>query len=183
MNLRNNWNAKDFCDRRQHTNILSSLAAGDSLPLLLKLFARSQFSIPPGVRDELQAGLDKGRNYLQPIFHAIAARQIEVMPLSSDEETALQGYPQRLNLGERQAIALAQSRNALLLSNDRRALRYCQEQHIRTVNLVEILRLLWTRHLISQGEVRILVAKLEQVENLVLAQAQRRAISAPRRQN
>lgn len=165
------------------TNILSSLAAGDSLPLLLKLFARSKFSIPPSVRDELQAGLDKGRSYLQPIFHAIATQQIEAIPLSSDEETALQGYPQRLNLGERQAIALAQSRNALLLSNDSRALRYCQEQNIRTVNLVEILRLLWTRHLISQGEVRTLVAKLEQVENLVLTQAQRGAIFAPRRQN
>ena len=95
----------------------------------------------------------------------------------------MQSYPQRLNLGERQAIALARSRNALLLSNDRRALRYCQEQNIRTVNLVEILRLLWTRNLILQDEVRTLVAKLEQVENLVLTQAQREAIFTPRRRN
>jgi len=49
------------------------------------------------VTDELQTGLDKGRSYLGPIFHAIAAQQIEVIPLSSDEEKAMQGYPQRLN--------------------------------------------------------------------------------------
>jgi predicted nucleic acid-binding protein len=165
------------------TNILSSLAAGDSLPLLLKLFARSKVYIPPSVRDELQTGLDKGRDYLGPIFPAIAAQQIEVIPLSSEEEKEMQGYPRRLNLGERQAIALARSRNALLLSNDRHALRYCQEQNIRTVNLVEILRLLWTRNLILQDEVRTLVAKLEQVENLVLTQARREAIFAPRHRN
>ena len=68
-----------------------------------------------------------------------------------------------------------------LLSNDKRALRYCQQQSIRTVNLVGILRLLWVRHIMSQDEVRILIPKMEQVENLVLTQAQRTEIFAPRR--
>ncbi len=161
------------------TNILSSLAAGDSLPLLLTLFARSKVGIPPSVRDELQVGLARGRNYLGPIFQAIALQQLEVIPLSEDEEQTMSGFPQRLNLGERQAIALARSRNALLLSNDNRALRYCQEQRIHTLNLVEILRLLWTRRLLSQDEVRRGIAKLEEVENLVLTPAQREAIFAP----
>lgn len=163
------------------TNILSSLAAGDALPALLHLFKRSTFCIPPSVRDELQAGLAKGRTYLEPLFGAIAAQQIVVVALSSDEEHALQGYPQRLNLGERQAIALAQTRNAVVLSNDRRALRYCHQQNIRVVNLIGILRLLWQRQGMSQNEVQTVLAKMEQVENLVLTPAQRTAIFAPPR--
>jgi predicted nucleic acid-binding protein len=163
------------------TNILSSFAAGDSLPALLHLFARSTLCIPPSVQDELQVGLDKGRNYLEPIFRAITAHQIEILSLSSDEEQSLQSYPQRLNLGERQAIALAQTRNAVLLSNDKRALRYCQQQHLRTVDLVGILRLLWVRQIMSQDEVRTLMTKMEQVENLVLTPAQQQAIFAPPR--
>ena len=163
------------------TNVLSSLAAGDSLPMLLRLFARTKLCIPLGVRDELQVGLDKGRTYLEPIFRAITAQQIDVVPLSPEEEQLMQAYPHRLNFGERQAIALAQTRNAILLSNDKRALRYCQQQSIRTVNLVGILRLLWVRHIMSQDEVRILIPKMEQVENLVLTQAQRTEIFAPRR--
>lgn len=139
------------------TNILSSLAAGDSLPALLRLFARSQLCIPPSVRDELQVGLDKGRTHPEPIFRAITAQQIVVIPLSSDEEQSMQFYPQRLNLGERQAIALAQTRNAVLLSNDRRALRYCQQQRIRGVDLIGVLRLLWMRQIMSQNEVRVLM--------------------------
>jgi len=163
------------------TNILSSLAAGGSLPALLQLFKRSTFCIPPSVRDELQAGLAKGRTYLAPVFQAITTQQIVVPALSTEEEHALQQYPQRLNLGERQAIALAHTRNAVVLSNDRRALRYCQEQHIRIVNLVGILRLLWRRHIMSQNEVQALLTKMEQVENLVLTPAQRTEIFVPPR--
>ncbi len=158
------------------TNILSSLAAGDSLPALLQLFARSTLCIPPSVRDELQVGLDKGRIYLEPIFCAITAQHIAVVSLSPDEEQSMHAYPQQLNLGERQAIALAQTRNAVLLSNDRRALRYCQQQNIRTVNLIGILRLLWVRQIVSQDEVQTLMTKMEQVENLVLTPAQRTEI-------
>lgn len=163
------------------TNVLSSLAAGDSLPALLRLFARSTLCIPPSVRDELQVGLDKGKTYLEPIFRAAITQQIDVVPLSPDEEQAMQNYPLRLNLGERQAIALAQTRNAILLSNDRRALRYCQEQHLRTLNLIGILRLCWIRQIMSQDDVRTLIAKMEQVENLVLTPAQRTEIFALRR--
>ena len=64
------------------TNILSSLAAGDALPALLRLFARSTLCIPPGVRDELQIGLDKGRTYLEPIFRALTTQQLQ--PVSND---------------------------------------------------------------------------------------------------
>jgi predicted nucleic acid-binding protein len=66
------------------TNVLSSLAAGDSLPALLRLFARSTLCIPPSVRDELQVGLDKGKTYLEPIFRAAITQQIDVVPLSPD---------------------------------------------------------------------------------------------------
>lgn len=163
------------------TNILSSLAAGDALRALLRLFARSTLCIPPSVRDELQMGLDKGRTYLEPIFRALTTQHIDVMPLSPDEEQLTQAYPARLNLGERQAMALAQTRHAILLSNDKRALRYCEQQSLRTMNLVGILRLLWVRQILSQDEVRTVITKMEQVENLVLVPAQRTEIFAPRR--
>ena len=162
------------------TNILSSLAAGDSLAALLRLFTRSTFCIPLSVRDELQVGLNKGRSYLEPIFQAMTTQQITVVTLSPDEEQSLQAYPPRLNLGERQAIALTQKRNAVLLSNDRRALRYCQQQNLRAVNLIGILRLLWVRQIMPQDEVQTLMAKMEQVENLVITPAQRTEIFAPR---
>jgi predicted nucleic acid-binding protein len=90
------------------TNILSSLAAGDALPVLLRLFVRSTICIPPGVHQELQAGLERGKTYLEPVIQAIKTRHIEVVPLPSEEEQLTLSSPLKLNVGERQAIALAQ---------------------------------------------------------------------------
>ena len=87
------------------------------------------------------------------------------MPLSPDEERLTQAYPERLNLGERQAMALARTRHAVFLSNDTPTLRYCQQQSRRTMNLGGMLRLLWVRQIWSQDEVRALMTKMEQVEN------------------
>ncbi len=80
-----------------------------------------------------------------------------------------------------EAIVLAQTRRAALLSNDKRAIRYCQEQGIRAIDLPNLLRLLWTRRIISRSEVEQLITKMEQVENLTLTQSQRSNIFAPSR--
>ena len=121
------------------TSVLSPLAAGDVFALVARLFARSRLCIPPAVGQELQIGLDRGKPYLAPVIEAIAMRQITVLTLASDEEQLLASQPHKLNIGERQAIALAQTRNALLLSNDKRATRYCQQHDIRVLNLPDIL--------------------------------------------
>ncbi len=124
------------------TNILSSMAAGDSFPALLRLFARAKIAIPFGVQQELQEGLDRGRTYLEPIIQSIKAGRIEAVPLSAEEELLTFNYPSKLGDGERQAIALAQTRKATLLSNDDRAIRYCRQKGINHLDLVDILRLL-----------------------------------------
>lgn len=46
------------------TNILSSFAAGNALPLLLRLFAQTEIYIPPAVLEETQVAFTRGRSYL-----------------------------------------------------------------------------------------------------------------------
>ncbi len=103
----------------------------------------------------------KAKLILRWYSRQLIPRQIETLALSRNEEEVLQEYPQKLNLGERQAIALAQSRRSTLLSNGKRAVRYCQQQQIRVVNLVDILRLLWIRRVASQDDVRVIIEKMQ----------------------
>ncbi len=49
------------------TNILSSLAAGESLALFFRLFSKTTIYIPVAVQRELQIGLDKGKPYLKQV--------------------------------------------------------------------------------------------------------------------
>ncbi|WP_129676029.1 PIN domain-containing protein [Candidatus Chloroploca sp. Khr17] len=163
------------------TNILSSLAAADAVEALQRLFARSTVSIPPAVRDELQAAIDRGRTYLASVIDAIAADDIPVLTLIDDERTLAATLPRRLNAGECEAIALCQRRRFPLLSNDRRAVRYCQTNGIDVVDLPAILRLFWTRQITTRADVKQIITRMEQVERLTLSDAQREAIFASQR--
>lgn len=163
------------------TNILSSMAAADALHLLSRLFPKTVISIPPAVLKELEIGLNRGRTHLNPILQAIATNQIEVLHLSEPEQLLIPTFPRKLNLGEREAIALAQHRDVPLLSNDKRAVRYCQRESIEVLDLADLLRALWTRRLISQAEVRQLIQKMERVEKLTLSKEAQGKIFAPRR--
>jgi hypothetical protein len=66
------------------------------------------------------------------------------------------------------------------LSNDKRALRYCRQHQIRAVSLVDLFRLLWVRRIVSQEDVRAVIARMEQVEHLILTAAQVQVVFAPR---
>ncbi len=160
------------------TNILSSFAAGNALTLLFRLFSRSDVTIPSAVLEEMQVAVARGRVYLQPVIDAIAAQKITILVLEPDELVLLSTLSHRLHAGERQAIVLAQHRQGLLLSNDQRAIRYCLQQGIRSLELVDILRLLWTREILSQPEVHELIDKMYDVEKLTLTYEQKSIIFA-----
>ena len=151
------------------TNILSSFAAGDALSLLNQLYQHAGFAIPPSVHQELEEGFKRGKAHLAPILHAVQSQQISVIPLSAEEELLIFKYPVALDEGEREAIALAQTRKALLLSNDGKAIRYCRQRKVNVASLDNLLRLLWEEGVVSPDEVRALIAKMEQVESLNLS--------------
>jgi predicted nucleic acid-binding protein len=163
------------------TNILSSLAAAKALDHLQRLFARSTLCIPPSVREELRVAVERGRSYLEVLTTAIAVGNISVLELTEVEHTLATTLPRKLGMGECEAIALCQQRQLPLLTNDRRAVRYCQTKGIDVVDLPTVLRLFWTRQVITRIEVEQIISRMEQVERLTLSAEQRTAIFASQR--
>ena len=98
----------------------------------------------------------------------IGTNQIQVLELLEVEQEMMKSLPHKLNRGEREAIVLAKNRKALLLCNDKLAIRYCQQQGIENINLPYLLRLFWKRKIISKAQVEQLIERMAQVENLVL---------------
>lgn len=119
--------------------------------------------------------------YLSPLIAAIAAGDIPVLTLIDDERALAATLPRRLNTGECEAIALCQQRRLPLLSNDRRAVRYCEANGIDVVDLPAILRLFWTRQITTRADVEQIITRMEQVERLTLSDAKGEAMFAPRR--
>lgn len=151
------------------TNILSSFAACDALPLLFRLFPNTTIFVPPAVHQELQTGLAYGKHYLAEVLQSFAAGNLHIIPLSNDEQQIAAKLPAKLGSGEREAIAATQSRRGRLLSNDKQAIQYCKQHRIEAMDLPVLLRLLWKRKIVSQTEVRTLIDKMKAVENLQLS--------------
>lgn len=162
------------------TNILSSLAAAEVLHYLFQLFPKANICIPPSVQQELQIGLDRQQMYLASVFQAIHAEQIHVLALSMQEQQLSETLPRKLNRGECEAIALSQYRSAPLLSNDKRAIRYCLDNGITALDLPAILNLLWTQNIVTKGQIHSFIQKMSTQERLTLSDAQLQRVFATR---
>lgn len=161
------------------TNILSSLASADAFELLLQLFSRAEICIPPAVHQELKVGLSRKQFHLEAVLQAIDNNQLQILELSSKEQSLAQSLPRKLNAGESEAIALCQNRTLPLLSNDKRAIRYCNNNGINVTDLPTVLNLLWTRGVIKKKDIDVLIDKMERRENLKLTSSQRTKVFAP----
>lgn len=151
------------------TNILSSLAAGEALHLLFRLFPAKAIHIPPAVQYELSTGLARGRLHVEAVLHEIDNGKLQILHLTNKEQTLAKGLPTKLNAGEREAIALSKNRKGRLLSNDQRAVRYCRQNNITVMDLPLVLHLLWARKIVSQDQIKGILEKMKAVENLQLS--------------
>jgi len=163
------------------SNILSSLAAADALDLLTLLFHGGKIFIPQAVEQELHTGLIYGASHLQYIFDAIRNGDIQILRLTESEQTLTEALPHKLHAGEKEGIVLCQLHNYLFLSNDKRAIRYCQATGIKSINLEALLRALWVQQILSQQEVKTLIQTIQTVEKLVVTPEQSAKIFAPYR--
>ena len=163
------------------TNILSSLASADALDLLAPLFHGDTIHIPPAVEQELQVALDYGNAHVERVFQALEAGDIQRIELTDAERLLMATLPAKLHAGEREGIVICQVRKHLFLSNDRRAVRYCDANDIEAISLPFLLRSQWINRILSQHEVRELINTMATVEKLILKKTHHDFIFAPRR--
>lgn len=163
------------------TNILSSFAAANALDLLAKLFDKDKICIPPAVERELQTALTYGKTHVERVIQALEAGDIERTTLTEAERKLMAALPRKLHDGEREGIVICQARKLPFLSNDRRAVNYCNKNGIRAIPLVVVLRSLWIEKILSKQEVRELIQTMTKVEKLTLNKTQQDAIFVPPR--
>ena len=163
------------------TNILGSFAAAEALPSLFALLATDVITLPPAVEAEIQAGVTRGATHLQRLLDLLADGRLVVVSLDEQVQAMAATLPRKLNAGEREAIALAAQRRAVLLTNDRRALSYCAAAQIATLDLKQLLRGLWVRKVARQAEVRAMITQMERVDRTVFLERDLQQMFAPRR--
>ena len=138
------------------------------MDLLFALFAKDELGVTPAVYAELVAGLREGRSFLHPALELIESGKLLLLTLTAKEVVQRFRLPASLNAGEAETIAVCQSRDAALVTNDRRARNFCRAEAIEVFDLIDVLRALWKLRLCSKQQVRQLVADIETKEKLVI---------------
>ena len=148
------------------TSILSTFARIQRLDLLFTVAETGAIYLPPAVQHEIKLGLQKGLNFLRPIFDAITVvTQFQSVDLAAEEKQVISALPKALNAGEKEGIAICLNRTGnKFLTNDKRAHNFCVANNIPSLDLKRILRQLWRAGYCTKDEVRKLMDDIEKNE-------------------
>ena len=162
------------------TDILSALAKIRRIDLLYLLFEVNQLYITPAVHHELEVARNRQFSFSQEILKYISAQKIAIIFLTPTENIFAQNLPLSLGAGERESIAIAYERKNILLSNESRVAHWCHRLKIESFDLSSILRGLWIEGILTQDEVRELIAELHIHDRMSLSARTMAAIFAPK---
>ena len=148
------------------TNILSTFAKIDRLDLLEEVF--KEMHISPNVLDEVKRAEELGYSHAEKILELIRKGKIQISCPREDEIEFIDKIPSSFGRGERDCVAMALKRDALIVTNEGKVLNYCKQNGIDHVRLNTILRKLWIDEIIEQEDVRDLIHEIEEKDSLVV---------------
>jgi len=148
-------------------NIISILAKVRRLDLLAQVLG-DDLAVSPNVQRELEAGIRAGYQVLQPALDMIQEEQIKVVSLDETERRWLSQLPFEPQKGETDSLAYCLEHGALFLTNDERAYRKGKALGVKCVLLKAFLRSMWKNGIASPGQVRQLIANLEDQAEMVI---------------
>lgn len=121
------------------TVALSNFALSDSLDLLVSRYGTS-LTLTGEVLDELIAGVAAGHSALREVIRLAEDETFGVTALTARERRAMIDLVCRLGSGEASCIAVATSRNAVVVTDDRAARAACSERNILFTGTIGILK-------------------------------------------
>lgn len=146
-------------------DIASCLAKIDKIDLLSSAFPDFEVYITESVSIELLRASQAGFSFPDRIF-----KNIPVISLNQDERIMLQDIPKNrsIHFGEAEGLIISKNRNAIFLTNDSRAVRYCRDNDTKVLDLRDILLLLFKRRALTREKMKDLIRDIEDMDNITI---------------
>ena len=148
------------------TDVLSTFAKIERLPLLFSVFDQETLNIASAVENEIKRGISKGFRFFDEFVTLQTQGRIRTYHPTSVDRAFMRSLPQTLNAGERESMATCKRLTATFASNEGRVMHHCQANGIHCLNLVDILRLLWELKILTQTDVRKVITEIETEDRL-----------------
>jgi len=150
------------------TDILSMLGKVNRADLLRKLFPNTDLAISFEVYNELLRAKEAGYDFVGDIL----IQRFKVIHLDSNlisEYEHVKNTLTHLHAGELTSILLCKKANVDFVTNDKRAKAYCKDVGVEWLDIVDILRLCYLKHLLDKEEIKYLIRDIEKYDRTRLA--------------
>ncbi|MBU4374335.1 MAG: hypothetical protein KJ714_07860 [Euryarchaeota archaeon] len=119
----------------------------------------TQLMITASVYNELLKVKQYGFDFLDKIMQS----NIGLVNIQKEETSVFEDFLQdyRIHLGEAEGIAIAKCRNGVFITNDFRAVRFCEEKGVKVLNMKDVLRKIAADRIINKGEMIKLIRDIE----------------------
>jgi hypothetical protein len=145
-------------------DILSTFAKINNVRLLPKLFRKSNMLICPSVPAEIQKGIQ-----LRLLKFSYPAHFLRIKLGVREKEISMEIKDARnVGSGDAECLAVAKSRNCVLLTNDRKVQKIADSLSINHLNLAKLLRELWAHHVMTKAEVAQLADEIERKDRIII---------------
>ena len=147
------------------TDILSMFAKIDAISLLKQLFAE-KIAITPKIRDEISAPLEYGYTFPLKVIATV-----KTTPLSNEALEEYGRLQENLNLGkgELECIAYCKIGKCIFATNDVKAREFAKRKEVSVISLQSILKSLWKKKIRSKEEVRQVLERIKEMDNLIVS--------------
>ena len=146
-------------------DIASCLAKINRMDLLGAAFPDFEAYITESISTELLRASQAGFSFPDRIL-----KNVPVISLNQDERIMLQDIPKNrsIHFGEAEGLIISKNRNAIFLTNDSRAVRYCKDNDIKVLDLRDILLILFRQRALTREEMNDLIQDIEDMDNVVI---------------
>ena len=138
---------------------ISSFAKINRIDLLETLFPDAQLAITASVYNELLKTKEYGFDFLDKIIQS----NVGLINMQKEERSVFEDFLQdyRIHLGEAEGITIAKCRDGVFMTNDSRAVRFCEENGVKVLNLKDVLRKIAVDGIVDKGEMLKLIRDIE----------------------
>lgn len=134
--------------------------------MLNSLFEGMTLAISASVHLEIRHADEKGYSFCGSILDMIDNKTLAILIPDHEEILTTKILPRSFGLGERDSIAIAVHRNAIVLTNERKVINFCERNGVDALSLDQLLRALWELHILSKKEVADLMDEMEKKDNV-----------------
>jgi len=146
-------------------DILSMFAKVQEIDLLKRLLG-DKLVMTPKIRDEISVPLEYGYTFPLQVIS-----KVKTIPLDREALEEYEKLQQNFSLGKREleAIAYCKTKGCAFATNDIKAREFAKGEGVPLISLQAILKVLWKKEIKSKEEVKELLEKIKETDNLTVS--------------